>query len=55
MLVEVGATFLSRYKHWARDLYILDSSYELKSEEIERLMAILAKLMPRGLDINAAD
>ena len=55
ILVETGATFPSDSRGWAWNLYFLDSSHKIKSEEIKRLTAILAKLMPQGLDINAAD
>ena len=54
MLVEAGATFRSNNTSWDRDLYILNPLHEIRSEEIERLTAILAKLIPQGLDINAA-
>lgn len=52
LLLENGATFPTRDPTWINDVYIMSSSHQIQPDETQRLTAILAKLLPHGLDIN---
>ncbi|RDW56944.1 hypothetical protein BP5796_13011 [Coleophoma crateriformis] len=52
LLSENGANIPSKGAPWIGQIYALSSSHDITKKEVERLTAILIKLVSRGLDIN---